>query len=268
MPKFAANLSMMYQEHQFLERFGAAARDDFKAVELLFPYSFSADEIKNRLTDFGLELALFNAPPGNWDAGERGIASLVGREDDFKRSIAAALEYAVALGNVRLHVMAGITRPDEDRARARAVYLNNLAYATQQAASAGKMVVIEPINTRDIPGYLLNRQDEAHAVCADVGALNLKVQMDFYHCQIVEGDLAMKLRKYIGGIGHTQIAGVPARHEPDVGEINYPYLFGLLDELNYDGWVGCEYRPRAATSAGLDWLRPYISVAGRRTRTN
>ena len=258
MPKFAANLTMMYQEHQFLERFGAAARDGFRAVEFLFPYSFSAAEIKDRLTHNGLELALFNAPPGNWDAGERGLASLVGREDEFKKSIASALEYAAVLGNVRLHVMAGIKSAGEDPARQRDLYLKNLKYAADQAASAGLMVVIEPINTRDIPGYFLNRQDEAHAVCASVGAPNLKVQMDFYHCQIVEGDLAMKLRKYIGGIGHTQIAGVPARHEPDVGEVNYPYLFSLLDELNYDGWVGCEYRPRAATTAGLAWVRPYL----------
>jgi hydroxypyruvate isomerase len=179
-------------------------------------------------------LALINAPPGNCDAGERGIASLV-REDDCKRSFAAALEYAVALGNVRMHVMAGIIWPYEDRACARAVYWNNLEYVTQQAASAGIIVVIEPINTRDIPGYLLNRQDEAHSVCADVGALNLKVEMDFYHCQIVEGDLAVKLRKYIGGIGHTHIAGVPARHTPDDGKINYPYLFGPISTTRFDG---------------------------------
>ncbi len=259
MPRFAANLSMMYQEHPFLDRFAAAARDGFKAVEFLFPYAHAAADIKARLAEHGLALALFNAPPGNWDAGERGLASLPGREDELRKSIALALEYAHALGNDRLHVMAGLIKPGEDRARHRAVYVRNLAYAAGHAKSAGITVVIEPINTRDMPGFFLNRQDEAHAVCADVGAPNLKVQMDLYHCQIVEGDLAAKLKQFIGGVGHIQIAGVPERHEPDIGEINYPYLLSLIDELNFAGWVGCEYRPRGATSAGLGWLKPYLA---------
>jgi 2-dehydrotetronate isomerase len=259
MPKFAANLSMMYQEYAFLDRFGAAAKDGFKAVEFLFPYAVAAADIKARLNEHGLVLALFNAPPGNWEAGERGIASLPGREDEFRQTIATALEYTRALGNERLHIMAGLIKPMEDRARHRAVYFSNLEYAAREAASAGVTVVIEPINTRDIPGFFLNRQDEAHAICAEIGAPNLKVQMDLYHCQIVEGDLATKLERYIGGVGHIQIAGVPERHEPDVGEINYPYLFGLIDGLNYAGWVGCEYRPRAGTSPGLGWLRPYLT---------
>lgn len=259
MPKFAANLSMMYQEHAFLDRFGAAANDGFKAVEFLFPYAIAAPDIKARLNEHGLMLALFNAPPGNWDAGERGLASLPGRGDEFRKSVATALEYARALGNERLHVMAGLIKPGEDRARHRAVYVSSLEYAAREAASAGVTVVIEPINTRDIPGFLLNRQDEAHAICAEVGAPNLKVQMDLYHCQIVEGDLAIKLEKFIAGVGHIQIAGVPERHEPDVGEINYPYLFSLMDRLNYAGWVGCEYRPRAGTSPGLGWFRSYLT---------
>jgi hydroxypyruvate isomerase len=258
MPRFAANLTMMYQEHPFLERFSAAARDGFKGVEFLFPYEHAAADIKARLDALDLVLALFNGPPGNWDAGERGLASLPGREDEFKRSIATALEYAAVLGNERLHVMAGLISPGDDRARHRDTYLRNLEYAAQQAKPAGITVVIEPINTRDIPGFFLNRQDEAHAICAEVGAPNLKVQMDLYHCQIVEGDLAVKLEKHFAGVGHIQIAGVPERHEPDAGEINYPYLFGLMDRLGYAGWVGCEYRPRAGTSAGLGWLRPYL----------
>ena len=258
MPKLAANLSMMYQEHPFLDRFAAAARDGFKAVEFLFPYDFPAADVKARLGDAGLVLALFNAPPGDWGAGERGLSSLPGREEEFRRGVATALDYARALGNQRLHVMAGLIQPGEDRTRHRAVYLANLAYAAKQAASLGITVVIDPINTRDIPGFFLNRQDEAHAVCAEVGAPNLKVQFDLYHCQIVEGDLAMKLRKYMAGTGHIQIAGVPERHEPDVGEINYPDLFGVMDELGYDGWVGCEYRPRGETSAGLGWARPWL----------
>jgi hydroxypyruvate isomerase len=151
--------------------------------------------------------------------------------------------------------MAGLIAPNEDRSRHRDAYVRNLGYAAETARGAGITVVIEPINTRDIPGFFLNRQDEAHAVCRDVGAANLKVQMDLYHCQIVEGDLAMKIRQYIGGVGHMQVAGVPERHEPDVGEVNYPYLFKLVDELGYAGWIGCEYRPRGRTSDGLRWLR-------------
>jgi hydroxypyruvate isomerase len=258
MPRFAANLSMMYQEHEFMDRFGAAAKDGFKGIEFLFPYAHPAADICARLTEHGLSQALFNGPPGNWDAGERGLASLPGRESEFKHSVARALEYARVLGNERVHLMAGLIRPGEERARHRATYVRNLDYAAREAASAGVTVVIEPINTRDIPGFFLNRQDEAHAVCAEVGARNLKVQMDFYHCQIVEGDLAMKLRHHIAGIGHIQIAGVPERHEPDLGEINYPYLFGLMDELGYAGWVGCEYRPKAGTSAGLGWARAWL----------
>jgi hydroxypyruvate isomerase len=233
MPNFAANLSMMYNEHAFLDRFAAAAADGFRGVEFLFPYAFDAKEIRARLD---------------------GQASQPGREDEFARSLDTALRYAEVIGNKRLHVMSGTIAPGEDRARHRATYIRNLALAARQAATLGVTVVIEPINTRDVPGYFLNRQDEAHAVCADVGAPNLKVQMDLYHCQIVEGDLAMKLKRYLANVGHMQIAGVPERHEPDIGEVNYPYLFTLIDELGYDGWIGCEYRPRGATSDGLGWF--------------
>ena len=248
---------MMYQEHAFLDRFGAAAQDGFAGVEFLFPYAFSATDIKARLAEHNLTQALFNLPPGNWDAGERGLASLPGREDDFKRALDQAVEYARVIGNKTLHVMAGLIKPEQDRGAHRAVYLKNLAYAAAQAAPEGLTLVIEPINTRDIPGFFLNRQDEAHAICKEVGAANLKVQFDLYHCQIVEGDLAMKMKQYIGNIGHMQIAGVPLRHEPDVGEVYFPYLYNLMDELNYTGWVGAEYRPKAATSAGLGWFAPF-----------
>jgi hydroxypyruvate isomerase len=258
MPRFAANLSMMYNEHGFLDRFDAAAKDGFKAVEFLFPFDFPAAEIKARLDANGLTQALFNAPPGDWAAGERGIASLPGREEEFRRGIDRALEYAAVLGNRKLHVMAGLIRPDESHAAHRETYLKNLAHAAGKAASAGVMIVIEPINTRDIPGFFLNRQDVAQAICAEVGAPNLKVQFDLYHCQIVEGDLAVKLKRDIAGIGHIQVAGVPERHEPDLGEVNYPYLFDLIDTLGYDGWIGCEYRPRAGTSEGLGWVKPYL----------
>ena len=259
MPKLAANLTMMYTEHDFFDRFGAAAKDGFRGVEYLFPYEHPAAALRARLDAYGLEQALFNAPPGDWAQGERGLASLPGREDEFRRSIETALDYARVLGNRRLHVMAGLISPGQDRARHRATYLANLAHAAHAAASLGITIVIEPINTRDIPGFFLNRQDEAHAVCAEVGAANLKVQMDLYHCQIVEGDLAKKIERYIGGVGHVQVAGVPERHEPDVGELNYDYLLEKLDAVGYTGWVGCEYRPRGATSAGLGWAKRWLA---------
>ncbi len=255
MPKFAANLTMMYNEVEFLDRFALAARDGFLGVEFLFPYNFIVSEISSRLTDNSLEQVLFNTPPGDWAAGERGIASLPGREEEFKYSIEWALKYAQALRNTRLHVMAGVIPDGRDKARHLDVYLRNLDYAARQAAYHGITILIEPINTRDMPGYFLNRQDEAHAICREVGAHNLKVQLDLYHCQIVEGDVSMKLQRDIAGIGHMQIAGVPERHEPDTGEINYPYLFRLIDQLGYDGWIGCEYRPRAGTSDGLGWFK-------------
>lgn len=262
MCRFAANLSMMYTEHPFAGRFAAAAKDGFEAVEFLFPYAYEASLLQSLLAEHALVQALFNAPPGDWDAGERGLASLPGRENDFRRSIDTALEYARILGNPKLHLMAGLIRPDQDRAHHRAVYLENLAYAARLAAAEGIGIVIEPINPRDMPGFFLNRQDEAQAICGEVGADNLQVQFDIYHCQIVEGDLATKLRRDMArphaGIGHIQIAGVPDRHEPDIGEINYPYLFDVIDGLGYQGWIGCEYRPRAGTSAGLGWLKPWL----------
>ena len=260
MPKFAANLSMMYTEHNFLDRFEAAADDGFTAVEFLFPYEHSPAELAMRLADNGLQQVLFNAPPGDWLAGERGMACLGERREEFRRGILEqALPYALALKCPRVHVMAGLMPLGLDRPALRGAYLDNLAWAAREAASVGIDLLIEPINKRDIPGYLLNRQDDAHEIAGEIGAPNLKVQMDLYHCQIVEGDLACKLRKYLptGRVGHLQIAGVPDRHEPDLGELNYPYLFGVIDELGYEGHIGCEYRPRARTSAGLGWLRPY-----------
>ncbi len=257
MPRFAANLSMMYGEHAFLDRFAAAAADGFDAVEYLFPYDFPAAEIARRLADHGLQQALFNAPPGDWAAGERGLACLPGREAEFRAGVAKAIEYARVLGCPRIHLMAGLAPAGADRAALRAVYEANLGWAAAQAREIE--FLIEPINTRDIPGFFLNRQDEAHAIVQRIGAPNLKVQMDLYHCQIVEGDLAKKLEAYLptGRVGHLQIAGVPERHEPDVGEVNYRYLFERIDALGYAGVVGAEYRPRAGTSAGLGWFQPW-----------
>jgi hydroxypyruvate isomerase len=265
MPRFAANLSMMYAEHAFLDRFAAAARDGFDAVEYLFPYAHAASELAARLDAHGLQQVLFNGPPGDWDRGERGLACLPGREDEFRRGfLEHALPYAHALRCPRVHLMAGIVPAGADAASLRATYVANLAWAVRQAPQID--LLLEPINTRDIPGYFLNRQHDAHAVVQEIGAPNLKVQMDLYHCQIVEGDVAMKLRQYIptGRVGHLQIAGVPERHEPDIGELHYPYLLDLLDALGYAGHVGCEYRPRAGTSEGLGWWRdrrPPVRVA-------
>ncbi|WP_284617187.1 2-oxo-tetronate isomerase [Aquabacterium humicola] len=265
MPRFAANLTLLYNEHPFLDRFAAAARDGFRAVEILFPYAYPAAELAARLRDHGLQAVLFNAPPGDFEAGERGLAGLPGREADFRAAFERALAYAERLGCPRIHVMAGLAPAATDRAPLMAAYETNLAWAAAQAASAGREVLIEPINPRDMPGYLLNRQADAHAIVQRISAPNLKVQMDLYHCQIVEGDVATKLRQYLptGRVGHLQIAGVPERHEPDTGELNYAYLFGVIDELSaahgWTGWLGCEYRPArgaaaGATSDGLGWM--------------
>jgi hydroxypyruvate isomerase len=268
MPRFAANLSMLYPELDFLDRFEAAARDGFKGVEFLFPYAYEAQELAARLKTNGLQQVLFNAPPGNWDGGERGVACLPGRDAEFREGIARALSYAKTLACPRVHVMAGLVPAGSTRDTLRPTYVANLRWAAGEAAKQGVDILIEPINTRDIPGFFLNRQDQAHELAAEIGAANLKVQMDLYHCQVVEGDVAMKIRQYLptGRVGHFQIAGVPERHEPDVGEMNYPYLFDVIDkvaaECGWTGWVGCEYRPRlgaqpGGTSAGLGWFARY-----------
>ncbi|RYZ13381.1 MAG: hydroxypyruvate isomerase family protein [Comamonadaceae bacterium] len=273
MPRFAANLSMLYPELDFLDRFEAAARDGFEAVEYLFPYEWPAAELAARLADHGLRQVLFNAPPGDWAQGERGTASLAGREADFRAGIGQALAYADALDCPRIHVMAGLVATGGDRAAARQTYLANLRWAAGEARHAGRDLLIEPINTRDVPGFFLNRQAEAHAVVNELGLANLKVQMDLYHCQIVEGDVAMKIREYLPGgrVGHLQIAGVPMRNEPDLGELHHPYLFDVIDEVSascgWDGWIGCEYRPArgavpSGTSDGLGWLRAQRIRAG------
>jgi hydroxypyruvate isomerase len=261
MPRFAANLSMLYNDVDFLDRFAAAARDGFQAVEYLFPYAYPAAQLAALLQAHGLSQVLFNAPPGNWDGGERGLACIPGREAEFAEGIDQALAYAAVLGSPRVHVMAGLLPAGATRESVHATYVSNLRVAAGKAAAAGVDILIEPINTRDMPGFFLNRQDQAHALVAEIGAPNVKVQMDLYHLQIVEGDVAMKLKQYLptGRVGHIQIAGVPERHEPDVGELNHAYLFKVIDALGFDGWIGCEYRPArgntpGATSAGLGWM--------------
>ncbi len=262
MPRFAANLSLMYTELPFAERMAAAAADGFKAVECLFPYEVPAARWAAGLRELGLQQALFNAPPGDWAAGERGLACLPGREDEFRQAVLTGLEYATTVGCERLHVMAGLKPAGQSTESLMARYRDALAWACEQAAAAKVHVLIEPLNGRDVPGYLLTHQAQAHEVVAAVGSPWLKVQMDLYHVQITEGDLAMRLRHWMptGNVGHIQIAGVPERHEPNVGEINYPYLFALLDELGYAGWVGCEYRPKAGTREGLGWFQRASSI--------
>ncbi|MGW8888868.1 2-oxo-tetronate isomerase [Streptomyces sp. NPDC055749] len=267
MPRFAANLSMMYTEHDFLDRFAAASADGFQAVEYLFPYAYEATALRSRLDDHGLRQVLFNAPPGAWDSGERGIAALPGREAEALSGIDRALDYAAALGCPRVHVMAGLVEPGATPAqssRHRDTYLANLARAAERAAAVDVDILIEPINGRDMPGYFLSTQAEAHAVVREVGAPNLRVQLDLYHCQITEGDLTTTLRRDVptGRVGHLQIAGVPDRHEPDQGELNIRHLFGVIDDLDFDGWIGCEYNPRAGTSEGLGWLKGYKDYTG------
>ena len=262
MPNFAANLSFLYTEHPMLERFAAAAEDGFRGVEMLFPYALPATTLAAQARAQGLQVVLCNVPPGDWTLGQRGFAAVPGSEALFRDSLLQALDYAVTLQCPALHVLAGLLPAGADRSRAATTYRDNLAWAVEQARPAGVTLMIEPINPRDIPGYFLNHQAEAHAVCAQVcaatGLDNLKVQMDLYHCQIVEGDLARRIEAHIAGIGHMQIAGVPDRHEPDSGEVNYPFLFSLLDRLGYAGWIGCEYRPRNGTRTGLGWLRPWL----------
>ena len=254
MPKFAANLSFMFTEVPFLERFSLAAKAGFKAVEFLFPYDYPVSEMTRRLKDNGLQSALFNMPPGDFAAGERGIASLPGREAEFRAGVDQAIEYALPMGTPTIHAMAGLLPTGADRQRHQATYIANLAYAARKLASHGLTLVIEPINTRDIPGYFLNTQAAGHAIRKEVGEANLKVQMDIYHAQIMGGDLSMTLKNNFDGIGHIQIASVPARHEPDEGEVDYSHVFLLLDELGYTGWVGCEYHPRGKTEDGLKWM--------------
>ena len=255
MPRFAANLSMMFTEVPFMERFGRAAAAGFKAVEYLFPYDFPAEDIARELKRHKLKQALFNLPPGDWGAGERGLTALPGREEEFRQALETALDYAKVLGNTRVHAMAGILPSNLDRDTARRTYLGNLTRAAARAAEDGVTIVLEPINQRDMPGYFLSYTGEAKAVIEEVGAPNLKLQFDLYHCQIMEGDLTKRVEALFPLIDHMQIAGVPDRHEPDQGEVNYPYLFDQMDGLGFKGWVGCEYRPKGATEEGLDWFR-------------
>jgi hydroxypyruvate isomerase len=251
MPRFSANISMMFTEHEFLDRFAAARAAGFEAVEFLFPYDFERDRIAASLKRADLAVSVFNLPPGDWLAGDRGLAALPGRENEFRLSVEAALSYAKAANAKRLHVMAGVSRPGAGANRT--TFVRNLKMAAERFGEAGLEAMIEPINQRDMPGYFLSSADDAASIIDEVGAPNLKLQFDIYHQQIIRGDVSQTLKRLLPIIGHIQIAGVPDRHEPSDGEVNYPYLFQLLDRLGYQGWIGCEYRPKGATTDGLRW---------------
>ena len=258
MPNFAANLSMLFTEHDFLDRFNAAAACGFKGVEFLFPYKWAANEIRSALTENNLKQALFNMPPGDWKAGDRGLGAIPGRESDFFSSLQLALDYAAILGCGRIHVMAGIVKEEDARREARATFVANLKRAAPVAAKYSVDLLIEPINDkRDAPGYFLSRISDAREIIDEVRSHNVRLQFDLYHAQIMNGDLETLIRDNTDITRHYQIAGVPARHEPDLGEVNYPYLFELIDSLDFDGWIGCEYRPAGSTSSGLTWAKHY-----------
>ena len=254
MPRFAANLSMMFTEVPFLDRFQAAAAAGFTAVEFLFPYEHTPEEVESKSKAAGTEIVLFNMPAGNWGAGERGITGLPGREKEFREGVDKALVYAEHLGVPRLHAMAGVAPAGADAAACRAALIANLKYAAEKLAKKDITLLLEAINTRDIPGFIVSTQKDSHAICEAVGAPNLKMQMDLYHMQVMEGDLATTLKRYAAECGHIQIAGCPERNEPDTGEVRYEYLFRLLDTMGYEGWLGCEYRPAGKTTEGLRWL--------------
>ena len=256
MPRLAANLSYLFTERPFLDRFEAAARCGFRAVEHQFPYTEASESaIRERLRAHDLGVVLFNLPPG--EEGERGLGGLPGREAEFREGLDLALRYCRATGCPRLHAMWGVPEEGTSLAESRATFVANLREAAPRAAEAGVTLLVEPLNHRDNPGYPLNRQADAHALVAEVGVPNVKVQFDLYHCQIVEGDVAKRLERWVGGphcdVEHIQIAGPPDRMEPDAGELNYAWLLPFIDKLGFKGWVGCEYRPAAGTEAGLGW---------------
>lgn len=257
MPKFAANLSMLFTEFDFLERFEQAAQAGFRGVEYLFPYDFDTETIKSKLEENNLEQVLFNLPAGDWDAGDRGIAVDQNRIEEFQLGVAKAIEYAKVLGNTQVNCLAGIVPPGVTQQDAHTTFVINLRYAAQQLEAAGITLVIEAINTRDIPGFFLNTTEQAQSVIAEVGSDNVFVQYDIYHMQIMEGDLSPTIANNLPNIAHIQLADNPGRHEPGTGEINYDFLLPHIDELGYQGWIGCEYKPKAGTHQGLSWLNAF-----------
>ena len=257
MPRLAANLSMMFNEVPFLERFTAARKAGFEGVEFLFPYDYPAAELRSRMVGEGLTQALFNMPPGDWANGERGLAALPGRQSEFKEGVKRALDYAATLECRRVHCMAGIVPKDVSLVTAAATYAANLSWAAEQAHPAGVKLMIEPINHRDMPRYFLNTQAQGAAIVEAIGKDRLGLQFDVYHVQITEGDITKRMEEFMPLIDHMQIADVPARNEPGTGEIGWEFVLRRIDELGYMGWVGCEYRPQGDTVAGLSWRQRF-----------
>lgn len=255
MPRFAANLTMMFNEVDFLDRFSAAANAGFKGVEYLFPYDYPADRLGEELSKNGLVQVLHNLPAGDWDGGDRGIACDPARVGEFQDGVGVAIEYATALGCPQVNCLAGITPRSVSAQAARDTFIENLKFAAPALEAAGIGLLIEPINTIDIPGFLLTRTHQARSIISEVASPNLRIQHDIYHMQIMEGDLARTIEGNLDVIGHMQLADNPGRNEPGTGEINYPFLFDFIDASGYDGWIGCEYRPKTTTEDGLGWLR-------------
>jgi hydroxypyruvate isomerase len=258
MPNFNANLSMMFNEVGFLERFGTAAKAGFRGVEFLFPYEFPAARIKEQLDKHKLKMVLFNMPPGDWAAGDRGLACDPAKVAQFQENIGKAVEYARALDCGMIHSMAGLKPRGANEEKMRETYIANLQFAGKELAKHNMKLLIEAINTRDIPGFYLNYSRQAFDIMHYANVPNLLFQYDIYHMQIMEGDLAPSVEKNLAKIGHMQLADTPGRHEPGTGEINYPFLFEFFDKIGYKGWIGCEYRPAGNTEAGLGWLKPYL----------
>ena len=259
MPQFCANLTLMFNEAPFIGRFAAAAKAGFNGVEYLFPYDFPKEQLAEQLAKHKLKQILHNMPAGDWAGGERGIACLPDRVGEFQDSVEKAIAYATALGCPQVNCLAGLTPANVALEKVRETFVNNLKFAAPKFKTAGIKLLTEPINCkRDIPGFYLNYTQQALDIIRDVGHDNLFVQYDIYHMQIMEGDLAPTIEKNLAMIAHMQLADTPGRHEPGTGEINYPYLFAFLDRIGYPGWIGCEYKPRTTTEAGLGWVKPYL----------
>jgi hydroxypyruvate isomerase len=257
--KFSANLSFLYPELGFLERFAAAARDGFKAVEYLGPYAETKEKVAATLRENALAQALFNVPSGDWAGGERGIACFPDRVEEFRAGIVTALDYAAALNCPKVNVISGLVTAGADIEALETTLVDNLKWAAPRCADAGVKLLIEPINTRDIPGFFLTTTKQAERILDRVGHANLLIQYDIYHMQVMQGDLVPTYARLKDRIGHIQVADNPGRNEPGTGEINYPFVFAELERIGYDGWVGCEYKPKAGTTAGLGWMKPYLS---------
>lgn len=261
MPKLAANLSLLFTEDAFLDRFDAAAAAGFRHVEYQFPYEFDKDAIAQRARNAGVEIVLHNIPSGDAHKGDRGLGCLPERKEEFRTGVARAIEYALAAGCPRLNCLAGVPPEGAPTERHHATFVENVAYAAKELAKAGLSLMIEPINTRSVPGFFLNGSAQAVAVLDEAGASNAFVQYDLFHMQVMEGDLAKTIERLLPRIGHLQIADVPDRHEPGTGEINFGFLLGEIDRLGYKGAVGCEYNPRGDTLSGLIWAAPYLGLA-------